>query len=244
VIVPAACHIHSNWSYDAKWPLGELAAEFARRGYRVALVAEHDRNFTEDRFQQHRAACAAVSSDSLLVVPGIEYSDPDNVVHIPTWGVSCFLGEGLATRELLQKVKANNGVAVLAHPGRRKAWLRYESSWTECLVGVEIWNRKYDGWAPSTLAAALLNKTDLLPFASLDFHQRNQLFPLAMQLDISGAITEESVVKCLRSRRCRATAFSRPAEIFLTGWRNFGLLPAEKMRRSTASIYRSFRRFL
>jgi hypothetical protein len=26
--IAAACHIHSDWSYDGKWPLPKLAAEF------------------------------------------------------------------------------------------------------------------------------------------------------------------------------------------------------------------------
>jgi len=239
MIVTAACHIHSEWSYDAKWPLRDLAAEFANRGYQVLLVAEHDRNFSEQRFQQHRIACSDASSEELLVVPGIEYSDPDNVIHIPTWGITSFLGEALPTAQLLEKVRANNGVAVLAHPARRKAWMRYDHSWARYLVGIEIWNRKYDGWAPSPVATSLLRGTDLVPFASLDFHQRNQLYPLSMQLDIRGPITEESIVNCIRARRCRATAFSQPAEMCLAGWRRSILSSAEKVRRSVASLYHS-----
>jgi hypothetical protein len=243
MMVAAACHIHSEWSYDAKWSLRDLAAEFARRGYRVLLVAEHDRNFSELRFQQHRSACADASSGDLLVVPGIEYSDAGNLIHVLTWGMASFIGEGLPTGQLLAEVRANNGVAVLAHPARRKAWLSYDCSWSTYLVGIEIWNRKYDGWAPSPVATTLLRGTDLVPFASLDFHERNQLFPLSMQLDISGPITEDSVVNCIRARRCRATAFSQPAEKFLTGSQRFIFPPMEKIRRSAASVYRSIKRF-
>src|SRR6201998_712321 len=182
-MVPAACHIHSEWSYDAKWPLRDLGAEFARRGYRVLLVTEHDRGFSELRFQQHRSACADTSSGDLLVVPGIEYSDSDNVVHILTWGLGYFLGEGLPTLRLLQRVRAESGVAVMAHPARRKAWTLYDSAWAGYLTGIEVWDRKADGWAPSSVAPQLLNGTLLVPFASLDFHQQNQMFPLSMQLD-------------------------------------------------------------
>ncbi len=241
--VAAACHIHSEWSYDAKWSLRDLAAEFAIRGYRVLLVTEHDRGFSELRFQQHRAACVEASSGNLLIVPGIEYSDPQNTVHILTWGPRCFLGEDLPTLQLLKMVRAANGVAVLAHPARREAWTRYDSSWTSYLLGIEVWNRKADGWAPSPVAASLLSGTALVPFASLDFHHRNQMFPLSMQLDLNGAVTEENVVNCLRARCCRAMAFSEPAEKFLTGWRGFTLPPAERIRRTAASFYRSVKFF-
>jgi hypothetical protein len=206
-------------------------------------MAEHDRNFSESRFQEFRRACVEASSKDLVVVPGIEYSDPDNAVHIATWGMNSFLGEGLPTNQLLQKVRANNGVAVLAHVARRDARLRYDSSWSNYLVGIEVWNRKYDGLAPSQVAAALLRETNLLPFASLDFHQRNQLFPLSMQLDIRGAINEDSVVDCIRARRCYAAAFSQPAEKFFTGWRRFALLYLERMRRTAAATYRSAKQF-
>jgi hypothetical protein len=241
-MVSAACHVHSEWSYDGNWSLRDLAAEFAKRGFRVLLVTEHDRGFSELRFQQHRSACAEASSADLLVVPGIEYSDSENVVHILTWGVDCFLGEGSPTLQLLEKVKAQNGVAVMAHPVRREAWTRYDSSWASYLLGIEIWNRKSDGWAPSPAGAKMLNETDLVPFASLDFHQINQMFPLAMQLDIDGEITEEKVVACLRARRCHATAFSKRIEDFLTGWRLFSLSRSEKMRRFAAPFYRMAKR--
>lgn len=239
MVVTAACHIHSEWSYDAKWPLRDLASEFAERGYRVLLVSDHDRDFSELRFQEHRNACADASSANLLVVPGIEYSDPDNVIHVLTWGVPSFLGEGLPTGQLLEKVRTNDAVAVLAHPRRRNAWLRYDDSWSNYFVGIEIWNRKYDGWAPSPEGTTLFRGGNLVPFVSLDFHQRSQFFPLSMQLDINGPLTEDSVVNCIRARRCRAMAFSRPAEKFLNGWQRFGFRTIEEMRRTAASFYRS-----
>lgn len=239
--IAAACHIHSEWSYDATWRLSDLAAEFERRGYRVMLMAEHDQNFSESRFQEYRAACREVSSPNLLVVPGIEYSDADNVVHVPTWGLDCFLGERLETREMLEQVSARQGVAVLAHPARRNAVGCLDPSWTRHFAGVEIWNRKYDGWAPNAIAAHLLPGT--VRFASLDFHARNQFFPLSMQLDLSGPITEQTVVECLRAGRCHAEMLSQPVESFLSGWRSLSLAPAERMRRLASSLRRTIRVF-
>src|SRR5690242_19858994 len=125
-MIKAACHIHSDWSYDGKWPLGELAKEFARRGYRVLMMTEHDRGFSETRWFEYRKACAQASSIDILVVPGIEYSDADNTVHVLTWGPLPFLGENIPTGELLAKVKAANGVAVLAHPNRKEAWKQFQ----------------------------------------------------------------------------------------------------------------------
>ncbi len=115
----AACHLHSEWSYDAKWPLAALTSKFRERGCRVLMTTEHDRGFTSGRWDEYRQACRQASSETLLVVPGLEYSDSANRVHVLVWGPVPFLGEGLATVEMLRRVKAANGVAVLAHPSRK-----------------------------------------------------------------------------------------------------------------------------
>ena len=236
--VKAACHIHSDWSYDGKWPLSKLAAQFSRRGYRVLLMTEHDRGFTEDRLLEYRQACAQASSDSILVVPGIEYSDASNTVHVLVWGAVPFLGENLPTAELLAKVKAAGGVAVLAHPSRRNAWKNYDPSWSKDLGGIELWNRKTDGWAPSGNAALLLQNNLLHKFVGMDFHNQKQFFPLATELDLESTVNEESVLDCLRQRRCRATAFNLPLDESWPGWKLGGLKTAESIRRLLARTFR------
>src|SRR5579884_631413 len=144
----AASHLHSEWSYDGSWTLAALRDRFAARGYRILLMTEHDRGFTTERYEKFREACAAASSREVLVVPGMEYSDRDNRVHVLVWGVP-FLGEGLPTETMLEAASAANGVAVLAHPSRKGVWRSVNPGWIERLTGIEVWNRKYDGWAPS-----------------------------------------------------------------------------------------------
>ena len=80
--IRAAAHVHSDWSYDASWALPDLARAFARRGYDVVLMAEHDRGFDAERWAAYRMTCAAASSDRILLVPGMEYEDADNVVPV------------------------------------------------------------------------------------------------------------------------------------------------------------------
>src|ERR1035438_251947 len=176
--VLAACHVHSDWSYDGSWTLEELSAKFGGDGCRVLLMTEHDRGFTAARLEEYRVACAKVSSTDILVVPGIEYSDADNRVHVLAWGPVPFLGESLPTGEMLESVRSANGVAVLAHPSRKKVWESFSPYWTERLLGIEVWNRKYDGWAPSETSLALLERSSAIPFVGLDFHTHRQSFPL------------------------------------------------------------------
>ena len=241
--VLATCHVHSKWSYDGSWSLEALSAKFSRRGCRILMMTEHDQGFSAARWDQYRAACAQVSSDQILVVPGIEYSDASNRTHVLVWGNIPFLGEGLATGEMLQAVKAANGLAVLAHPSRRDAWRSFEPHWSGLLLGIEVWNRKYDGWAPSQTAPALIDKAGAIPFVGLDFHTQRQSFPLTMALDIGPTVTEETVLECLRSRRCYARAFGISLKQNLVGKALPALILAERGRKAVASVARRSRLF-
>jgi hypothetical protein len=176
------------------------------------MMTEHDRGFSAERLAEYRKACAEASSRELLVVPGIEYSDAANRVHVLVWGPVPFLGENLPTNEMLESVRSAGGVAVLAHPSRKEAWKLFDPYWAERLLGIELWNRKYDGWAPSQTSPALLESSGAVPFAGLDFHTDRQSFPLTMALELKGSLSEESIIECLRSRGCSARAMGIPLD--------------------------------
>ncbi len=232
--IRSAVHVHSEWSYDAHWPLAKIAHELARRGYDAVLMADHDLGFDPARWEEYRAACAAASSDSLLMVAGIEYADPANLVHMPVWGVP-FLGERLPTSEVLEQVTEQEGIAVLAHPCRRDAWRAVDPRWLPQLLGVELWNRKYDGWAVGQAALGMLAAwPDAIPVAALDLHTRRQLFPLALEISISGPLNEVAVLAALRDRVCRATAFGQPLDLFGSGPLGIAARTAESVRRPLA----------
>jgi hypothetical protein len=237
----AASHMHSLWSYDGHWKLEEIVREFSARGYQVLLMTEHDRGFTQSRWMEYREVCRELSSEKMLVVPGIEYSDPDNLIHILTWGDVPFLGENLPTRSMLAGVREAGGVAVMAHPSRRKAWQRFDPAWSEYLIGIEAWNRKTDGWRPSPDASPLLTASGCTPFVGMDFHERRQIFPLAMVLDCAMPVSERAVVDCLRSRRCEPRAFDIALRPGVTEAMQVSLLPFEAARRGLRWIYRRTR---
>ena len=158
--IRAAAHVHSDWSYDARWPLPDLARAFARRGYDVVLMAEHDRGFDAERWAAYKMTCAAGSSDRILLVPGMEYEDADNIVHVPVWGEEApYLGHGRPTQEILEAARESDAVAVLAHPWRRDAVERFDPDWVPFLAAVEIWNRHYDGVAPNPEVYLIANDT-------------------------------------------------------------------------------------
>jgi len=211
-------HVHSDWSYDGSWPLERLAGAFSKRGYRAILMAEHDRGFDQAKWEAYREACAAASNPEILLVPGIEYSDPDNTVHVPVWGPVPFLGENLETASMLPAAHEAGGIAVFAHPRRKHAYAQFDPSWFRYLTGIELWNRRYDGYAPNHDVALLLrSRPELLPFATLDFHTRRHFHPLAMVLELDGPVSEPSILSAIRARRARPMAFGQPAGRFATG---------------------------
>jgi hypothetical protein len=205
------------------------------------MTAEHDRGFTQPRFERYREACAQASTDRMLIIPGIEYSDASNIVHILVWGSARFLGERVPTGRLLETVTTENGVAVLAHPSRLNAWNVFNPAWKTGLTGLELWNRKSDGWAPSQTVFPLPKELDLVAFAGIDFHDRRQFFPLSMTLNGKATITEESVLDSLRSRQWQACAFG----VSLSGNMILRALSAlraiERKRRLLARIYRWYK---
>lgn len=236
--VTAVCHVHSEWSYDGSWSLADLATKFSQRGCRVLMMTEHDRGFTAERFKQYRRACSEASSEKILVVPGIEYSDATNRVHVLTWGTGPFLDENLPTAAMLGAVHEGQGIAVLAHPSRKDAWQAFASHWADKLLGIEIWNRKYDGWAPSGTAPELLMRSGAIPFVGLDFHTERQTFPLTMALNIDSEVTEAAVLDCLRARRCEAHAFGAPLDRDLLRKALPVMRVAERSRRTAARLAR------
>jgi hypothetical protein len=164
-------------------------------------MSEHDRTFDQQRWEKYQNACGEVSTNGIILIPGIEYEDGDGVVHTPVWGGNVpFLGSARPTIELLRAARDVGGVAVLAHPWRRNAISRYQPEWTPLLSAVEIWNRKYDGLAPNREAARVASEAGLGPFAALDFHTSQQLFPLAMSVELDEQPTAGSLAEAIRKR--------------------------------------------
>jgi predicted metal-dependent phosphoesterase TrpH len=238
-----AAHVHSTWSYDGRWALEDLARAFAKRGYGAVLMAEHDRTFDSDRWRAYRAACAQASAHGALLVPGIEYSDRDNRVHIPVWGAEDFLGAGRPPQELLADARAAGAFAMIAHPGRRDAWRALPEESFALAHGVEVWNRKYDGWAASAVGLELAARHGLAPFVGLDFHTARQFFALAM-CDPAPApeLSEDAVLVALRAMSLVPTAFTLPARRLTTGAGLNAARAGEFARRRLAKALRPARR--
>lgn len=215
--IKAAFHVHSDWSYDGRLALGEVAALFERHRYDAVFMCEHDRGFSAERLRAYAAECESNSGSGPLLVPGIEYGDEQDVVHVPVWGDVPFLGERVPTARLLREVAGHDGVAVFAHPRRREAWRTVDPDWLRLCTGIEVWTRKWDGWAPNQRACAWAAELGLVGVASLDLHSPHQTFPLAMELEIAGPLSVAACVDALRHGRCRAVVGRLPVAPLTSG---------------------------
>ncbi len=243
--VRIAAHVHSEWSYDAHVPLDVIARTFARFGYDAVLMAEHDRGFDERRWIDYQSACASASTSEIMLIPGMEYEDADNIVHTAVWGDGLpFLGAARPTLEILREAHDGGAATLFAHPNRRNAIDRYRPEWRDLLSAVEIWNRKYDGVAPFTEAKALANREGLAGFVSLDFHTRRQLFPLAMTVPVSERepLSRRSVVAAIRAGGARSDLLRFEASRFTHGVPGALMQGLEGLRRSIRTPLRRLTR--
>lgn len=209
--IRAVLHAHSTWSYDGHWPLEKIARLYGTLGIDAVMMSEHDTGFEPARFAEYRAACAAASTRRCTLIPGIEYSSPDNDIHILTWGLDRFLAEHRPVRETLEQVRAAGGAAIFAHPVRRQAWQKFDRGWVPLLSGIELWNRKSDGLTWGQEAWKLIGETGLPATVGQDFHRLKQLYPLTMQLKTDPAASPEAqLVTALREGRGTPLAFRRP----------------------------------
>ncbi len=91
------------------------------------------------------------------------------------------------------------------------AWI--DADWLGYSPAIEIWNRKYDGYAPNRAGGRLVlaRRPGCRPFVSLDFHTARQFFPLAMVVEVAGSASEDGICAALAARRARPLAFRLPA---------------------------------
>ena len=199
-------------------------------GVAAVMMSEHDTGFDPSRYQEFRKACDHASTEKCRIIPGIEYSCPNNDVHILTWGLTEFLTEHQPVLDTLKRVKERGGVAIFAHPARRAAWAQFDENWVPYLTGIELWNRKSDGISYCPEAWRLLEKHGIAATVGQDFHRLRHFYPLTMRADIAAA-TEDQLVKALRDGRMVPHVFGQPL-LSPTGTPRTGLHDrAEKLRR-------------
>ena len=123
-------HIHSEHSPDGRMPLNEIVARCKAKGLNGCAVCDHDRVLTEH-----------VSTPDFLLIPGVEVSTQYG--HL----LGLFVSQPIETRdfeEAVQRIHAQGGIAVLAHPFEHHTDPARIEPIVHLLDGVEVWNSRAD----------------------------------------------------------------------------------------------------
>ncbi len=217
--VRAAVHVHSEWSFDsvidpprprARLPAAWVPGRAHRREHCQSL--EHPRPG-----RPTGTLCRQPSDADFLVVPGLEYRDADNVVHVPTWGELPTSATGSTSVGCSARWRREGASpARTSGPTRRAPALRGGLDERTCPASrSEPQVRRMATWP---CGAGRWPRASGLPgVASLDFHRRRQFHPLATVLDIEGPLRPGSVHAALRAGRFHAEFMPAPVASWTVG---------------------------
>ena len=170
-------HNHSTWS-DGTLSLTQIAQLGNHLGASAVAMSEHDFDFTPLKWDDYKEACRAEFTKECALIPGIEYSSPDDNIHIVTVGITRYLGARRDLLDTLSTVRAEGGASILAHPRRRDSFKLVTPELVKCIDAIEIWNRKADGLLPVRSYYRFAKANALAATVGMDLHTRRQIFPM------------------------------------------------------------------
>jgi predicted metal-dependent phosphoesterase TrpH len=192
-------HNHSTWS-DGRLSLKEVARLGGWVGASAIAMSEHDFDFSPQKWAEYKEACRLESTKACLLIPGIEYSSPDDNIHVVTIGAMSYFGARRDLVETLAAVRAEGGATILAHPRRRDSFNKITPELLQQIDAIEIWNRKVDGVLPVRSYFRFARSRDLATTVGMDLHTRRQIFPMwNIVAAAPGPIDGEVIAAALRT---------------------------------------------
>lgn len=191
-------HIHSCRSPDGRMSLDEIVARARQAGLQGAAVCDHDLALTDP----------PVFPDFLLI-PGIEVSTDRG--HL----LGLFVTGPVGTKDFRQAaeaIRAQGGLAVLAHPFEHCREETRPEPLVPLLDGVEVWNSRAERKNPraNAMAADFAKAHRLPPFAGSDAHVPQEVGNGYVTVE-AGAFTLDAVKAALLSGEARACGRRSPA---------------------------------
>lgn len=199
MIVKGILHVHSNFSYDGRHSLKEIALFAKKHGYDFIGMSDHSDTYDQSKMSDLVKECRNLSTPEFLLIPGIEFTCKNNL-HLLGFGIEQFtdLNDPILVAKF---IKAQGGVPVVAHP------IRYQyaipAGLENGIDGIEIWNAGYDGrFVPNDRSIALwqvLRKQNrsLRAFGGQDLHQFQEDSHVKITLSCNG-LSREEILTSLR----------------------------------------------
>jgi len=197
--------------------MADLAAFFRERGANVVLMSEHVETLDPEKLVRIVADCKAYSSDSFLLIPGIEI-DALNALFYDVQVVESWKDP----EDLAAQFARGGALVAVSHPVKVKNDIPpLTASFVEA---VEVWNSRHDGklaidrhivrfW--QSLQRRL--GRPLVPVCGIDFHKPSDFVPLFFEFT-SDRLDRSTVVAALRSGRHKIVRAGRAVPLdFATG---------------------------
>lgn len=196
-------HVHSRFS-DGDELLDRLVDVFRMSGMHFAAVSDHAEVFDDRRMEEYVHLCETLSSNTFLVIPGLEFALKGGTIHILGYGIRKRVRFS-SMEMLVDGIHDAGGIAVLAHPPVGS--INLIGSIKTKLDGIEVWNGRYDGTvAPRADSFQLLRRIRSMnpktaAFCGVDLHQVAQMRkPIYMDVEIDH-VEENAILQAMRTSR-------------------------------------------
>ncbi|MBC7195412.1 MAG: CehA/McbA family metallohydrolase, partial [Caldisericia bacterium] len=118
---PGDGHMHTNWS-DGSYSISQRKNQAYNTGLKWIIITDHASNDSNDLQQSEWGGyvyiCNTVQDSSVTVCPGEELHTNDGFgnSHLLTYKNSLYVSSYGTCQELINRVKDNNGIPIIAHP--------------------------------------------------------------------------------------------------------------------------------
>lgn len=167
-------HVHSNYSHDGRDSLASLATFAADRGLGFIGLTDHAEDFSETRWHEYVAECAAASTDAVRLIPGLEFRFAGfRGLHLLAFGLAHWI-EPATPDEFIALAPPASRCTAVAHP--ILASYEIPASVRAGIDAVEVWNATYNTrYLPDPRSFRLLHemqraRPSIVGFAGLDQH--------------------------------------------------------------------------
>lgn len=187
-------HIHSEASVDGRMTVGEIVAAARARGLDGVAICDHN--------ALSPSVTEFVPPEGFVLIPGEEFSTERG--HV----LGLFLTEPIGSREfdrVVAGIKAQGGIAVLAHPFERTADTEKILPAAEKVDGIEVKNGRANrkNRRANAMARELADRLGLPCFAGSDAHVEREIGNCFVTVDADG--TDGDSLKRALLRRGNST---------------------------------------
>ncbi len=176
--ITADFHIHSRYSWDGHNTIEELVQAALRKGLNAIAITDHDDNRSHAVLKRLQP-----EFPNITLIPGIEFTAKEG--HILGLGEMEPLSKKTPGEEVIDHIRDNNGVAIIAHPfdrlrsGAGKISLEWKPDAIEVLNAstlIPLFNRK---------ARIVAQKKGIPTTGSSDAHRVSEVGTARTGLDVS-----------------------------------------------------------